>query len=501
MLGRPLGPGQEGRDRRGDGPRTGSPGGVRPAHRARQRAGRSGQHHRRHRAVRRRRAARCDRRRGRGPPGLPPDRHGDEHRARAGLPGEPAARARAREPLARHRRGPPRGGRRGHRYLSRHAEPVTAQFTFLAGARAGQVETFRKAYIGLGRHPLSDLRFDAERDLDVSSRHAVIVRQDEGFTVRDLGSKNGTFVNGRRISGEVTLEDGDVIAFGQKGPAVEFRVIAADGWSDEASPAARASAERASAPRDQFQAVSAAAPRASGTDSERRPSSAMRIVAEVARLRRTTKALIGLLLLSLGGFGWSQWKAARDTRELAGLQTRADSLSREAQRLLTRFQSELQSVRDALRQSQAEVARLRGELAAASSGGDAHSVTRLRAELDAAEARQRGIAGAAGVDYREISRNNQDAVALLVVKYSDAEVFSGTAFAVDSQGTLVTNKHVLVGEAGDRRPSAIAVKFSGSKQWFQGRLLGVGGTADVGGVEGARPGGPPRGLRVAPGAG
>jgi len=359
---------------------------------------------------------------------------------------------------------------------------VTAQFTFLSGARTGQVETFRKAYIGLGRHPLSDLRFDADRDLDVSSRHAVIVRQGEGFTVRDLGSKNGTFVNGQRISSEVTLEDGDVIAFGQKGPAVEFRVIAADGSSDEVSPAARASAS---------------ADRPSGADPGRRPSAAVRIVAEVARLRRTTKALIGLLLLSLGGFGWSQWRAARDTRELAGLQTRADSLSREAQRLLTRFQSELQSVRDALRQSQAEVARLRGELAAAGSGDDAHSVTRLRAELDAAEARQRGIAGAAAVDYRAISRNNQDAFALLVVKYSDAQIFSGTAFAVDSQGTLVTNKHVLVGEAGDRRPSAIAVKFSGSKQWFQGRLLGVADTADVGVLQVAVRGGTPRVLGFA----
>ena len=144
---------------------------------------------------------------------------------------------------------------------------MTAQFTFLSGARTGQVETFRKAYIGLGRHPLSDLRFDADRDLDVSSRHAVIVRQGEGFTVRDLGSKNGTFVNGQRISSEVTLEDGDVIGFGQKGPAVEFRVIAADSSSDEVSPAARASADRAS-----------------GADPGRRPSAAARIVAEVARL-------------------------------------------------------------------------------------------------------------------------------------------------------------------------------------------------------------------------
>jgi len=357
---------------------------------------------------------------------------------------------------------------------------VTAQFTFLSGARAGQVETFRKAYIGLGRHPLSDVRFDAERDLDVSSRHAAIVRHDTTFRVRDLGSKNGTFVNGARVVDEVILHDGDVIGFGPQGPAVEFRVLAvAAGVGGGGTDA---------------HAVSAGV---SPAGAGRRSSAAVRIVAEVARLRRTTKVLIGLLALAVTGFGWSQWTALRDARELAGLQARADSLNQEAQRLLSRFQSELQSVKDALRESHAEVARLRGELAAASSGGDVHSVARLRAQLDTAAARQRGIAGAAAVDYRAISRNNQDAVALLVVKYSDVEVFTGTAFAVDSQGTLVTNKHVLVGEAGDRRPLAIAVKFSGSKQWFPGRVIGVADTADVGVLQVDVRGGTPRVLGFA----
>jgi len=102
---------------------------------------------------------------------------------------------------------------------------VTARFTFLSGARVGQVETFRKAYVGLGRHPLSDIRFDAERDLDVSSRHAGIVRHGESFVVRDLGSTNGTFVNGARISGDVVLADGDVIGLGPNGPSVEFHIL------------------------------------------------------------------------------------------------------------------------------------------------------------------------------------------------------------------------------------------------------------------------------------
>src|SRR2546428_609745 len=183
---------------------------------------------------------------------------------------------------------------------------------------------------------------------------------------------------------------------------------------------------------------------------------------------------------------------ARASREVARLPAGADSLGVEAQGLLTRLQTELASVRDALRQSQAEVARLRTGLAAAGTSGDAGAVARLRAALDVAETRQRGLAGAVAMDYRAISLKNQDAVALLVVQFSDTEIFSGTAFAADSQGTLVTNRHVLVGEDGDRQPRRIAIKFSGSRQWFPGRLVGVADSADVAVVKVEIRGGTPR---------
>jgi len=369
---------------------------------------------------------------------------------------------------------------------------VNARFKFLSGARAGAVELFRKAYIGVGRHPLSDVRFDAERDLDVSSRHAAILRHGDGFVVRDLGSKNGTFLNGRQITGDdVPLKDGDVIGFGPTGPSVEFHIV---GSVDEAIPeAARASAERMSAARAQFQGVSPAPPA--------RASTAVRIAQEVARqtreLRQTTKLLIGLLLVAGAWLGWTQWQATRDAREVADLQVRADSLNREAQRLLSRFQTELQSLRAALKESQVEVSRLKGELGTAGSRGDGGSVARLRERLEAAEARQRGLAGAAAVDYRTISKRNQDAVALIIVKLSDTELFSGTAFAVDSAGTLVTNKHVLTGDDGTRQPQEIAVKFSGSKQWFQARFAGASAEADIGVVRIDIRGGTPRVLGFA----
>jgi len=48
-------------------------------------------------------------------------------------------------------------------------------------------------------------------DRQVSRRHAQVTPTNNGVILEDLGSKNGTHHNGRRISAPVTLEDGDVI--------------------------------------------------------------------------------------------------------------------------------------------------------------------------------------------------------------------------------------------------------------------------------------------------
>lgn len=338
---------------------------------------------------------------------------------------------------------------------------MRARFKILSGARAGQVDIFHKAYIGLGRHPLSDLRFDTERDLDVSSRHAAVTFKAGAYYLTDLGSRNGTFVNGRQIAGEVRLGDGAVIGFGPTGPTVEFRTL-----------------EDAAAP----------------PPAPRRSSTAVRIALEVARLRRTTKVLLGALVVAVVALGGLQLSGTRARgRELAALQARADSLGREAQRLAARFDGELRVLRDALGHSRAETERLQGALAAASGagGGDAATLARLRTDLEAAELRQRGLVGAAAVDYRAIARRNQDAVAMVLVEFSDGERYSGTAFAIDSQGTLVTNKHVLAGRDGTREPRRLGVVFAGSRQNFPARIVGVAPNADVGVLRVAVRGGVP----------
>jgi hypothetical protein len=51
-------------------------------------------------------------------------------------------------------------------------------------------------------------------DAGVGWRHALLERRWDGDWVRDLGSTNGTFVNGARIGGEYRLQTGDVISLG-----------------------------------------------------------------------------------------------------------------------------------------------------------------------------------------------------------------------------------------------------------------------------------------------
>ncbi len=79
------------------------------------------------------------------------------------------------------------------------------------GGRAG--ETFAPAgdRTLIGRSPECDVFLD---DVTVSRRHAEIVREGTRFTIRDLGSLNGTFVNRRRIESTV-LDDDDEVQIGK----------------------------------------------------------------------------------------------------------------------------------------------------------------------------------------------------------------------------------------------------------------------------------------------
>jgi hypothetical protein len=65
--------------------------------------------------------------------------------------------------------------------------------------------------ITLGRDPSCEIVIS---DPQVSRQHARLTRQDEMIVIEDLGSTNGTFVNGMRLTNPHTLINGNVIGLG-----------------------------------------------------------------------------------------------------------------------------------------------------------------------------------------------------------------------------------------------------------------------------------------------
>jgi adenylate cyclase len=73
------------------------------------------------------------------------------------------------------------------------------------------------ALLVVGRAPTSDIPVV---DPTISRKHAELQSSDSGVTVRDLGSSNGTFLNGTRIE-TATLKAGDTVTFGK----VAFKLV------------------------------------------------------------------------------------------------------------------------------------------------------------------------------------------------------------------------------------------------------------------------------------
>ena len=71
----------------------------------------------------------------------------------------------------------------------------------------------------IGRDPANGLRLSHET---VSRMHAELITQGSRWVLRDLGSTNGTCVNGQRVTGSVPVREGDQVSFGR----MSFRLSA-----------------------------------------------------------------------------------------------------------------------------------------------------------------------------------------------------------------------------------------------------------------------------------
>ncbi len=94
------------------------------------------------------------------------------------------------------------------------AEVANRQKAFLvaiAGPQTGQMFKLEEQETVVGRSPKADLHV---QDVGVSRRHACFIKSFESVSIDDMGSANGTFVNGVQVLRQTVLEDGDKITLG-----------------------------------------------------------------------------------------------------------------------------------------------------------------------------------------------------------------------------------------------------------------------------------------------
>ncbi len=101
-------------------------------------------------------------------------------------------------------------------------------FRHLSGSKRQQVDEYtvdKAKDLLVGRDPAAQIRFDPDQD-DLVGRHHARILQDPGdpakFSIVDLNSRNGTYVNRQRVLGTVVLAPGDVIQLGPGGPEFQF---------------------------------------------------------------------------------------------------------------------------------------------------------------------------------------------------------------------------------------------------------------------------------------
>ncbi len=120
---------------------------------------------------------------------------------------------------------------------------LQAELRVASGKQSGHVIPLVNSRFLIGREEDCHLRPNS----DLVSRHHCVFKVDEySLRVRDLGSTNGTFVNGERLRGEVMLNTGDRVTIGK----LEFEVAVGEAVSQ---PAAVPSASAETDPTDSFE--------------------------------------------------------------------------------------------------------------------------------------------------------------------------------------------------------------------------------------------------------
>lgn len=309
----------------------------------------------------------------------------------------------------------------------------------LSGARAGQKKRFEQPVVVIGRQAGLDLRFDPLQDLDVSGRHAEIRATSDGggYAIHDTGSTNGTFVNGKRVSGSATLSDGDKIKFGGKGPEAEVHITAPGLEAEIRRTPARSTEQRI----------------------------AFAVTQQTAGLKRAVIAAVVLLVLGGGGaLYYARSQSAQRTEEFNKLV--ADN---EAMRIT--LQSSMRESGDTalVNEIQRKGGALQKRLVEARTAADS---AQIKTEIQENERQLRRMVS---MDLPTIFKQNSPAVAILITEI-DGKSFAGSGFSISKDGHIITNRHNVLLDG--KSPTRIAVKFTDTRDWLPAHVVKVSDNPD-----------------------
>jgi diguanylate cyclase (GGDEF)-like protein len=101
------------------------------------------------------------------------------------------------------------------------SEPRRGYLIVLTGGQMGQLFAIENDQLVIGRGAQCEVRI---QDDGVSRRQAHLLREEGALSIEDLGSRNGTWVNGKKLSGRQSLVEGDKIQVGT-GTVVKYVLI------------------------------------------------------------------------------------------------------------------------------------------------------------------------------------------------------------------------------------------------------------------------------------
>ena len=192
---------------------------------------------------------------------------------------------------------------------------------------------------------------------------------------------------------------------------------------------------------------------------------------------------LSIALLVVGTVAFRSWIGGRRyADQVRVMEAQIDSILQKNEETADQLRGTNQSLSEALRESRVDIQSVRTELEAARTSGDQGQVEALRVQLQEAQVALMRQQLAAAIDFEAIEAGNRRAVARVTVDFGD-EITSATAFAVRRDGVLLTNRHVVAGASGNRRPLRIAVQFADSRQVWSARVVAVSQVDDLAAIK------------------